>query len=118
MNETLDPTKPVQAREGRAARIVCTDRKCRSEYPIIALVEQLDGVEEVFRFTRDGRFIDNTTDAMDLVNIPEKKTVYVNMYADRREVRIHQSREEADRSAAPTREACVAITYTVGQFDE
>ena len=40
----FDPSRPVQTRDGRKARIVCVDMK-RDHYPILALVENPNGLE-------------------------------------------------------------------------
>jgi len=40
---SFDPTKPVQTRDGRKARILYTDIK--SGYPIVALTTEPGGVE-------------------------------------------------------------------------
>lgn len=73
---TFDPTKPVQTRNGRAARIICTDVK--GEWPIIALVT--DGQREtVLSYKKSGSaYDDKREDRSDLVNAPE--CVWVNVY--------------------------------------
>jgi hypothetical protein len=118
MEKTLDLNKPVQTRDGRKARIICTDRKSVM-YQVVALVESSDGSEEgACSYTKTGQYHAGYQDQSDLVNVPEKRTVYLNMYEDGREIRIHKTREAADKSAAESREACVKVPYTVGQFDD
>jgi len=84
----LDPTKPVQTRNGRKARIICVDREGKnasSKYPIIALVKASDGSEELRSYTVDGFhfFTDEKEESEnDLVNVPEERTVWVNVYKD------------------------------------
>lgn len=52
-----NPTRPIITRDGRAARIICTDRKgvgVDSPYPIVALIEchdEIDKTEAVMTFT-------------------------------------------------------------------
>lgn len=77
MTKTFDPTKPVQTRGGRKARIICTDRE--GEWPIIALVESSDG-EDVRTFDREGRWFVSANSLGDLVNIPEVTTRISNVY--------------------------------------
>jgi hypothetical protein len=69
MNEPFDPTKPVQCRNGRKARIICADAK-HQNFPIVALVDR-DGVGECpVNFTKDGlEFIGRDSD-LDLINTP------------------------------------------------
>lgn len=51
-DKPFDPTKPVQTRDGRKARIICTD--AASPLPIVALVTD-KGVEYPTVFTKEGR---------------------------------------------------------------
>lgn len=80
--KTFDPTKPVQTRDGRKARIICTDRK-GTEYPIIALVEDEDGEEGDYAFSATGSYWDSGEEMVDdLINIPEREVLYANVYSD------------------------------------
>lgn len=66
----FDPSKPVQTRDGRAARIVATDRKS-NHYPIVAFVESGDE-EYCHTYTTDGRYhFVGEESPSDLVNLPE-----------------------------------------------
>ncbi len=71
---TFDPTKPVQTRGGRKARIICTDAK--GMQPIVALVTTSDpDVERVERFFLDGRCYSSleVDSPHDLINVPEEE---------------------------------------------
>lgn len=102
---TFDPTKPVQTRDGREARIICTDAK--GDYPIIALV----GPDEILRFYDSGGksyyYSEN-----DLINIPEKRVVWFNVYNDKFG---HETKEDADTNCSSDRIACVRVEYEVGE---
>jgi hypothetical protein len=76
---TFDPTKPVQTRDGRKARILAADIK--NVYPILAVIEETSGREVADTFKSDGRILVNGESHSDLINIPEKTTSFVNMYA-------------------------------------
>lgn len=67
---TFDPTKPVQTRDGRKARIICTDRVGIGS-KIIALILEGHG-EEAHAYKDDGSFwyADECHDYRDLINIP------------------------------------------------
>jgi hypothetical protein len=71
----FDPTKPVQTRDGRKARIICTDGK--NEFPIVALVTVAHGIEAgqetLISYKNDGRW-SARPDAMpcDLINVPNR----------------------------------------------
>jgi hypothetical protein len=70
----FDPSKPVQTRDGRKARIICTDRIC--DMPILALVPTQHGKEFecVWQYKADGTTGVNSD--IDLINIPEVKKEY------------------------------------------
>lgn len=99
--KAFDPTKPVQTKDGRPARIICTDMK-RSAYPIVALVNE--GKEErISSFRVDGGsgiFRDS-----DLVNIPEEKTGWINIYKGHINTypgdRVYSSKKEAFETIHP-----------------
>lgn len=77
----FDPTKPVQTRDGRKARIVCKDVKCPLGFHILALVERDSGMEEAVWFQSNGRAHRNGTEACnDLINIPEEHEGWVSVY--------------------------------------
>lgn len=95
---TLDLTKPVQTRDGKKARIVCTDAKGKT-YKVIALVE-IDGEEEAHSYTLDGWFREEAAGGdLDLVNVPEATYRWMNVYKGNHVGAACQSREEADKVA-------------------
>ena len=77
----FNPDKPVQTRDGRKARIICTDRK-DSHYPIVALVSYRgEDYEHCEYFTSDGLYSISGELGSDLINIPDTKylTVYITV---------------------------------------
>lgn len=81
MSDTnFDPTKPVQTRDGRKARIICTDRRDR-HFPIVALVGNSD---EPMTYTSCGRFDVMESDAFDtpsdLINVEPCVEDWANVY--------------------------------------
>ena len=75
-----NPSRRLVTRDGRNARIICTDMRC-SPYPIIALIEKDSGEGEVTTYyTRDGKFNINGSTELDLVFAPEKHEGWVNLY--------------------------------------
>jgi hypothetical protein len=61
----------VQTRGGAEARIICTDAKDR-HFPIVALIELVDGGEVVQSYTSDGRlYFKGELGALDLVIVEE-----------------------------------------------
>ena len=74
-----NPNRKVITRDGKEARIVCTDKKGR--YPIIGLCQVLDDDdEEIHSYTKSGKlFMDRDSNA-DLFFAPEKHEGWVNLY--------------------------------------
>jgi hypothetical protein len=69
MNTSFDPTKPVRCRDGKPARIICTDRK-GPHAPIVALVTFGDEKEIIRSYTAKGAYYSEGTEhPNDLVNI-------------------------------------------------
>ena len=69
-----NPSRKVVTRDGRAlTRILCTDAK--GDYPVIALIERTDGSEYALSYTKDGKFINETTDINDLFFATDKPKV-------------------------------------------
>ena len=73
-----NPTKKVITRDGRSARIICTDAK--GNFPIIALVKTYNGSETVLRLKENGRFYNDTENSSDLFFAPEKKEGWINLF--------------------------------------
>ncbi len=66
----FDPTKPVQTRDGRKARIVCMNAD-NSRYPIVALVT-LDGQEYPYTYTACGKYRSTNLFPHNLINNQKK----------------------------------------------
>ena len=70
--------KTVCTRDGRKARIICFDRK--DDIPIIALIESANGGEILQCYFNDGKCCHNETSDYDLMMLPEKKEMWINIY--------------------------------------
>lgn len=106
---SIDWTKPVRTKDGRAVRVLCTDGP--GDQPVIGIIDGADGVDY---WCINGRFFFDGVNRRDLENVPpEPKRIRVerwaNVYGDD-EFFWWSSRESADRSAKPGRFACVKIT--------
>lgn len=78
---TFDPTKPVQTRSGRPARIICADRQLGvTNTPIISLVTSDGGGEYLNCVGSDGRVNSRGEMTDDLVNIPAIRYEYQAVY--------------------------------------
>lgn len=112
----FDPSKPVRTRDGRPARIICTDLR-HPRFSIVALAQRHDGTEDFLLCTADGSISLPCPSENDLVNVHEKDIGWVNIYAHGSS-HLHRSRTDADKYASPSRIACIRIEYEEGQFDE
>lgn len=100
MTKPFDPTRPVQTRDGRKARIICTDVfKARDpDHKILALIAgSIDGNEVAAVYTTSGRFLgDDAQSPADLVNVPDTVHQYYNIYSGRA-LSAHYNNEELCR---------------------
>ncbi len=71
--KSFDPTKPVQTRDGRKVRILCTDHDYKSNLATYSIVGIINGGSPTM-WTCSGEFVyGQPNHASDLVNIPEPK---------------------------------------------
>ena len=71
-----NPWRKLVTRDGRKARIICTD--AMGDYPLIALVEALDSTaEQAYSFTSKGSYYTSITSDNDLFFAPEKHEGWV-----------------------------------------
>lgn len=95
-----NPTKEIITKKGRKVRILCTDRK-DSYFPIVALVEGEDNIEETMHYTKDGEWIIDCDSGNDLCFAPEKHEGWINVYGGDGGFRggsIYPSKEVANNS--------------------
>lgn len=93
--EAAKAGKPVCTRDGRKARIICFDRK--TNYPIIALIEDENGKESIENYFSNGRTLIKAECCVDLMMLPEKRSGWINIKKDGG---IFKSREEAERNCS------------------
>ena len=110
----LDLTKPVQTRDGRKVRILCTDGP--EKFPIAGYI---DGSAEPDCWRRTGAWGHDADRHYqnDLVNVPTPGVVWVNVYRDGGSTSWN-TRLKADAATSADRIARVRVEYTDGQFDE
>jgi hypothetical protein len=106
---SFDPKKPVQISDGRKARIICSDLK--GDRPIVALIETVPGEEMIYTFRADGSYQPMSPDFY-LVNIPVRKSVWLNIYRSADIKTIWQpSRSIADANAGLMRTAVLELVF-------
>ena len=108
---SFDPTKPVQTRDGRKARILATDLIVTS-YTLVGAIICSDGEERIYTFLPNGRTNNVDESRTDLINIPEKTVRFVNTYPDQG----YESLEVAKANSTPERRATVELTYADGKL--
>ena len=74
-----NPNRKVVTRNGRSARIICTDAK--GNYPIVALIEE-GGYDNALSYRKNGKLYVGETNDYDLFFAPEKHEGWVNVYRD------------------------------------
>ena len=114
----LDLTKPLQTRDGRPARVICTDRN-GVETSIVALV-MVDGNEIPYCYTSNG-CCGTAPHPLDLINAPVKhvREYWVNCYENGKELfwdTRERANERADTFYADSKRiACKKIVF---EFEE
>ena len=74
-----NPSLQVVTRDGRSARIICTN--AIGNYPVVALIlNENKDTEHAHRFKEDGSFIDSGTNSRDLFFSTTKHEGWVNIY--------------------------------------
>ena len=98
-----NPSRKVITRDGRNARIICTDAK--NNYPIVALIEMPNGRErQPCGYKEDGTYIiGERLSCYDLFFAPEKHEGWLNIYHSESGFFLrgnpYESKEEADEVA-------------------
>ncbi len=126
MTKAFDPTKPVQTRDGRKARILCTDFK--DVWPIVAAVTTNTDIE-VIRYYREGGLVarncgpmsamsaltDSLLDPDDLINIPERTSLWFNLYEPDLICGGYQSKDICNLRNKASRLTVLEIVYEDGK---
>ena len=100
-----DTSRKVVTRDGRPARIICTDRKGSENHPVVALYPNLQKLsnEIIASFCPNGEFTMGEESDYDLFCAPEKHEGWVSLYKNLRtgsiycDENIYGSKEEAEK---------------------
>ena len=97
-----NPTRKVITRDGRKARVICTDAK--NNFPVVALIETPDGKEMLpCGYKKDGTYITGEELSCDLFFAPEKHEGWLNIYRSESGFYLrgnpYKSKEEAEKVA-------------------
>ena len=74
-----NPSRKIVTREGKPARIICTDAKFE-KYQVLALITKKDGQESLATFDTSGKSCSGYNSHLDLFFAPEKHEGWVNVY--------------------------------------
>ena len=95
-----NPSKKVVTREGKPARIICTDAKSE-KYQVVALVTKKGGQEVIATFDTSGKYRSGYNSHLDLFFATEKHKGCVNVYKSESDwslgASIWQTEEEAKK---------------------
>ena len=98
-----NPNRKVVTRDGRSARIICTNR-LGENYPVLALVNNED-YEICCSYTTFGKLYTNQNRdcELDLLFAPDKKSGWINLYKMNSIIspgpRAYDTKEEAESAA-------------------
>ena len=104
-----NPSRKVVTRDGRNARIICTDRRDLN-YPIIALIETIPGKEMAYTHAKDGKHCTDCADIFDLFFAPERHEGWVNILREEYGYEgglIYDFKEDAEK-IAKVNKCCIA----------
>lgn len=97
-----NPSRKVVTREGKPARIICTDAKF-GKYQVLALITKKDGQECLATFDTSGKECNGYNSHLDLFFAPEKHEGWLNIYRGESGFYLrgnpYKSKEEADEVA-------------------
>ena len=96
-----NPSRKVVTRDGRKARIICTDMKSTT-YPVVALIENGSDYEQLTTFSKNGEYAVNESSRSDLFFAPEKHEGWVNVYRNSDSEHtyagaVYDSKEDAEK---------------------
>ena len=112
----LDFNKPIQTRDGTKVKIYNTD--AGGTMCVHGAFAWGDGECTVQTWSAEGVYQPGQEGALDLVNVPREREMYINMYPEGYDGYGYETRTKADKEAADYRIGCVKVTLTEGQYDD
>ena len=99
-----NPNRKIITRDGKSARIICTDRVDKTHTILALLFEDEDrDREEVYQYTSKGEYYPNASSPHDLFFAPIKKEGWINIYKINSIIspgpRAYDTKEEAESAA-------------------
>lgn len=116
---TLDYTRPIQTRNGCPARILATDFEGPNSRTLAVAITTKDYGERLGIRFENGHISRHGTDPLDIINVPQKHTRWVNVYPSKHHGPLlgdgYPSRQKADEAASLDRVACIKVEFTEGE---
>lgn len=111
----IDWNKPVQTKDGR--KFFYVGRGPNPQYPIVGY---LDGWTCPGQWTEEGLCAAGHAGGTDLINVPEKHEIWVNLYKSCQGKFYlgdftHVTKRDADDHASANRIACIRIEFEEGE---
>ena len=110
MSNLISMDKQYRTRDGRAVEVLKVDMN-NPKYPVVVIVTEKDGSQEIRSRTSTGLTVCNSECASDLIEVKPriKRDVWVNVYPENSY--SYASREKADGFANNNKRiACVKVT--------
>lgn len=115
-----NPSIKVVTRDGRRVRVICTDMKSTT-YPVVALIENGSGYEQLTTFSKNGEYAVNESSRSDLFFAAEKHEGWVNIYKSKYDgyelSQVYQRKEDAETEKY-INDSDVYITTTKIEWEE
>ena len=97
-----NPNRKIITREGKSARIICTDRVDKT-HTILALLFENENREVVYQYTPKGEYFSYASSPHDLFFAPIKKEGWINLYKMNSIIspgsQTYNTKEEAESAA-------------------
>ena len=104
-----NPSRKVVTRDGRCVRVICTDME-GTTYPVVALIENGSGYEQLTAFSKNGEYAVNESSRSDLFFAPKNHEGWINISREEYGYEgglIYDSKEDAEK-IAKVNKCCVA----------
>jgi hypothetical protein len=111
----IDLNKKYKTRSGLDAEVLRTDLKGFGNYPVLVVVTDTDGSQDVLQYMKTGQYNeDHDTHDLDLIEVKEKQGFWVNFYPNGYS-NAHETKEKADELASDNRIACIYLEFEEGE---
>ena len=95
-----NPSRKVVTRDGREARIICTDMNYKN-HPIVAIIANDNDTENVYTYTKDGEWDNYESTTYDLFFASETHEGWINVYRNNDSHTyagaVYDSKEDAEK---------------------